>query len=160
MTIYEAKIQQGFFYGRLVVERVASAQIIRYFFVSLVALAMDAGALFALVHIATVSASKATALAFCLGAYINYSLSVKLVFSERRLKDQQLIEIISFILIGILGLLITESIIYIVFTQMDYRLEIAKFLAAGITFFFNFFVRKIVLFNSEKPILIRESQYE
>lgn len=83
---------------------------------------------------------------FCAGAASVYALSVAWVFSERRFRRSDF-EFLIFVGIGVLGLGITELVLYVgtELSGLDYRLS--KVFAAGTVFLFNFCLRKLILFT-------------
>lgn len=124
----------------------ATSQFFRYFLVALIALLIDTSALSFFVRWARLPLAIATTLAFFAGTAVNYILSTKLVFAKRRFLAQKNKEFLFFLIIGIIGLTLTQIILNIGSTQLKFNLEIVKITAAGITFIFNFLARKIFLF--------------
>lgn len=129
------------------VNQAVGSQLIRYFFVALLALAGDALALSITARLTLLNLHWCVAIGFGVGVAINYFLSIKIVFIKRQLKENQSLEAIIFVVIGILGLLLTESIVYMGYKKLQWNLEFTKFLAAGVTFSFNFLARKFLLFK-------------
>lgn len=125
-----------------------SKQFLRYFAVALVALAGDAGLLLVLVDLVGLDVTFSTATAFLFGAMINYYLSIRLVFQSRVLAKDPVLELMTFVAIGLIGVGITELTIHVLYIGVNLPLIIAKFLAAGLTFLFNYFFRKVFLFTA------------
>ena len=124
-----------------------SKQFFRYFAISFVALTGDAGLLLVLTELAGVDVTLAAATAFLFGAMLNYYLSIMLVFQSRALNNNPMLEALTFVAIGLIGLGITEVVIHALYTGAGLPLFVAKFLAAGLTFVFNYLFRKILLFT-------------
>ncbi|WP_353618414.1 GtrA family protein [Paracidovorax avenae] len=85
--------------------------------------------------------------AFVCGAFVNYWLSIRFVFAERRLKEREMLEFGLFMLIGVLGLVVTQLVLYIGVAVLAGNLEVVKIIAAGATFVSNFLIRKFALFS-------------
>jgi putative flippase GtrA len=111
---------------------------------SAVALAVDVGLLWALVN-AGVQYVAASAASFTLGAVVAYRLSITLAFRSHRLPDRRL-EFLGFVAIGVAGLIINTSVISAAVQFFGLHYLMAKCMAAGFTFTFNFLVRRQLLF--------------
>lgn len=109
-------------------------------------LAVDFGLYVGLTELAGWHYLLSAAAGFCAGASTVYALSVAWVFSERRFRRSDH-EFIIFVSIGILGLGLTELVLYACtdLSGLDYRMS--KVVAAAIVFLFNFSLRKLVLFS-------------
>ncbi len=121
-------------------------QFVKYFLVAVVALLVDTGMLSVAVRILALPLPLAVGIAFLMGACVNYWLSIKWVFDRRRFKGNGRQEFIIFLLIGAVGLMLTQAVMQIGFLWLGLNLEFVKFFAAGLTFVFNFSVRKMLLF--------------
>jgi putative flippase GtrA len=87
---------------------------------------------------------------------VAYVLSIRYVFKHRALTAQPRRELLVFAFIGILGLGLTQLILWVTIDRLTLPPELSKLLAAGVTFFFNYFLRKLTLF-SERPSSLRRS---
>ena len=122
-------------------------QFVKYFLVAVVALLVDTGMLSVAVRILALPLPLAVGIAFLMGACVNYWLSIKWVFDWRRFKGNGgLLELSVCWLIGAVGLMLTQAVMQIGFLWLGLNLEFVKFFAAGLTFVFNFSVRKMLLF--------------
>lgn len=92
-------------------------------------------------------------IAFLLGTWINYTLSVNWVFSYRTIENQKT-EFSLFVLIGILNLGFSLSIITTLVEYFNLHLLTAKSIATGLTFITNFAGRRILLFRP--PNLVKK----
>jgi hypothetical protein len=88
----------------------------------------------------------AAALGFCFGLWIAYTTSVRFAFAQRALADKQM-EFFLFALIGLLGLLITEVLLWLLVGKLGTGAHVAKLVAAGFVFLSNFTLRKLLLFR-------------
>ncbi len=90
----------------------------------------------------------ATAIAYILSTFVNWVMGRLLVFKET--KGSVLKEILSIYLVSIVGLLLNILIMWVAVDLLSFGEGISKIGATGIVFFFNFFVRKLVIYRKEK----------
>jgi len=90
----------------------------------------------------------AATLGFVVGVLVAYILSVRFVFANRKLRQAPLAEMLTFSMVGLGGLVVTQLVLWVGIERFKFNPEISKFCAAGITFLFNFVVRKLVLFST------------
>src|SRR5436190_23488280 len=81
----------------------------KYFLVSVVALAVDYGALVALTELGHTHYLVSAGVGFSGGLIVNYLLSVRFVFSERRWADRRR-QVIGFLAIGRAGLVLYRAL--------------------------------------------------
>jgi putative flippase GtrA len=120
-------------------------QFIRYGFVAVVALIFDFGTYALLVRAADMYPVLAATIGFTLGLFVNYLLSISWVFKDRTRSKR--VEFTTFFVIGLIGLGLTDIIIWVLAVEMHGDELIAKLVAAAIVFFWNFGARKILLFK-------------
>jgi putative flippase GtrA len=118
----------------------------RYLAAAAVALGVDFGAYVGLMRLASVHYLVAAPIGFGLGLATIYLLSVRWVFSVRRLADRRM-EFAVFALIGVAGLALNQAVIYSAVQFASLSPEAAKVISAGIVFCFNFGLRKLLLFT-------------
>ena len=123
----------------------ATGEFVRYFIASLIALAIDAGTLFALTHFFGVHYLVSGVIAFLLGLTTTYLLSITWVFERRHVRAG--FEFIVFVIIGLIGLLINEVVLWILTGGFGLFYMFSKIASAGIVFLWNFFARKAFLFR-------------
>jgi putative flippase GtrA len=111
---------------------------------SAISLALDMGLLWMLVHLG-LHYIAAAALSFTAGAALGYWLSITLAFRQHRLRNRQ-VEFLGFIAIGVVGLTINISVIYSAVQFLGLHYMLAKIVASGFSFLFNFVVRRQLLF--------------
>lgn len=88
---------------------------------------------------------------FIAGLIANYVLSRFFVFGKSTLSQKK--EFISFALIGVIGLLLNYGIVQLfswLVTTKGWLFYIAKGIATMVTFLWNFFVRKFLLYSNKK----------
>ncbi len=125
--------------------RANAAELLRYFAVSGVALAVDTGTLLLAANF--VHYLWAATLGFLLGAVTSYLLSVRWVFRHRRLAAFPRTEFAAFAAVGVAGLGLNNLAIYVAVEHAGLGLLAAKAVAAMLTFSFNFGLRKWGLFR-------------
>lgn len=121
-------------------------QFIRYGMVAVVALAFDFGTYALLVRGADIHPVLAATVGFTLGLFINYLLSIVWVFSKRTRSKR--VEILAFFVIGLVGLGLTDLIIWILAIELHWDELVAKLAATALVFFWNFGARKALLFKA------------
>ena len=122
-------------------------EFMRYGIASALALAGDFGTLVVLTELAGVYYLTSAAAGFTVGILIAYVLSVRWVFSKRRLADASTERAI-FLLIGLAGLAINHVVMFALTEIALLPYAVSKIGSAGLVFAFNFSIRKIVLFTT------------
>ena len=130
-------------------------QFFRYIFVGGFATVVDWGlsaALFYLIfgqHFAVLC----NGLSFVAGLIVNYFISTFWVFNNSKIKNK-FVEFLSFAAIGVVGLLVTLGVTYtfewLLADKTSLYQMIAKVASTALSFFWNFFARKFLLFNKDK----------
>lgn len=122
-----------------------AVELLRYFAVSAVALAVDIAVLLLAANF--VHYLWAATFGFLLGAATSYLLSVRWVFRHRRLAAFPKTEFAAFAAVGVAGLGLNNLAIYVAVEHVGLGLLAAKAVAAMLTFSFNFGLRKWGLFR-------------
>ena len=123
-------------------------QLIGYGLVSGIAFGFDLSTLIALTD-AGMNYLPASALAFVIGAVVAYVLSVRFVFTNRRVHNRAL-EFSTFIILGMAGLLVNSAVMRIAVGSIGTSVVMAKCMAACCTFGTNFALRRQVLFHTRR----------
>lgn len=126
--------------------RAQAAEFIRYFAVCMAALAVDMGLLAALTELAGWYYLVANAVAFLTGSIVAYYGSIRWAFAKRRLGRAH-VEFALFAVIGIGGLGVNSAALWLLTDLLGLYYLISKVAAAGMSFMFNFLVRKFFLFR-------------
>lgn len=121
-------------------------QLFRYGFVGGAAFAVDYGTLFLLTHFVGVPYLWSAAVAFIFGLVSNYLFSISWVFKQSGTM-QRWQEFIFFAIIGVIGLIFNELIMYAGTDILHLHYMVSKLISTAIVFFWNFFARKFLLFN-------------
>ena len=130
-------------------------QFFRYLFVGGLATVVDWGISYLLFRYAFHEhyAVAANSISFVAGLIVNYVISTFWIFKNSRV-DNKLVEFISFAAIGVVGLLITIGItklfeIWLGDTTSLFQI-IAKIVSTAVSFLWNFFARKILLYTKKE----------
>ncbi len=122
------------------------AEFARYFVASAGALAVDAGLYRAGLQLG-LAYQWAALVAFAAGAVVAYVASIAWVFEARAIRRSTL-EFGLFVAIGVAGLLLTELLLWVQIDHFGWPKFLSKAGAAGVVFFFNFGMRKTLLFGT------------
>ena len=120
-------------------------QLLRYGAASAVALAADYATLYLLASVIGLPPLLANSVSFTVGVVITYFASRMWVFSERRLTDPRA-EFVVFVLVGLAGLAVNDGVVW-AGTTLGWNLYVAKALAAAVSFVWNFFLRKYLIYR-------------
>lgn len=126
--------------------RSLSYQFARYLVVGGLAFAVDFGSLYLLTEFAGLHYLLSAAVAFLFGLAANYCLSRLWVF-DRRTMENVAMEFLVFTVIGVVGLGLTEGLIWLLSEKMHVYYMVAKTGSAGVVLVWNFGARKIILFR-------------
>ena len=125
----------------------AILQFFRYAFVGGIATIVD----WAVFYTATVMGLYymiSGVLAFGAGLFVNFVLSKKFVFSGEKNKHSASTEFVVYAIIGIIGLLLTEIIMFLLTEKLGLYFMIPKVIATAAVFVWNFAARKVVLYGN------------
>lgn len=122
----------------------------RYFAVSLIALLVDLALLSLSLRVLHLGLAWSATVGFAAGAVVAYLLSIRWVFRQRSFGHIPALEFLGFIGIGIAGLGVTQLVLWIGVTELGLLPEAVKLAAAGVTFVFNYVVRKSLLFAAAR----------
>lgn len=125
----------------------AVLQFFRYAFVGGIATVID----WAVFFVATVMGLYymiSGVLAFLAGLFVNFVLSKKFVFSGEKNKHSASTEFVVYAIIGVMGLLITEVIMFLLTEKLQLYFMIPKIIATAVVFVWNFAARKVVLYGN------------
>ncbi len=114
--------------------------------VSLVSFALDFGTLAFLTEIAGLHYLASAALSFLLGTSLSWLLSVRWVFDVRRY-NSRMAEYGLFVFVGAVGLGLNEILLWAFTDGLGLYYLLSKVIAASLVFFWNFGMRKALLFR-------------
>ena len=121
-------------------------QFFRYIFVGGASFVTD----YVLLHIITemgVYYLLSGVISFIAGLCVNFALSKLLVFSNKTTGAKRAWEFTVFGIIAVCGLVITEALMWIFTEKLLWYYMISKAVAAIIVLFWNFFMKKILLYR-------------
>ena len=127
--------------------RTLPREFLGYLAASLVALAIDLAMFSLCLRLLHMPWPLSATLGFALGVAVAYFLSVRWVFSQRRLSERPAHEFATFLLIGVVGLGITQAVLWLGVEQLHLPPELTRTGAAGVTFLFNYAGRALALFR-------------
>jgi len=128
---------------------VLSREFFKYFLVSAIALALDYFLLTFLVQFGGLHYSVAAVIGFLAGTVLAFLLSVFWVFRRRSFETWSA-GFISFSIIGVAGLLLNLAVLTFCVERLSLDYRLAKIIAAGLSFPFNFLVRRAIVFSARK----------
>lgn len=123
-------------------------QFFRYIFVGGIAFLVDGGSLF-LIELMGIHYLIAAVFAFVLGLTANFVMSKLIVFNGSEANRSSGIEFIIYGVIGVIGLGITEIIMYVFTDRLGIYFMVSKIIAAAVVLVWNFMARKITLYNKK-----------
>lgn len=121
-------------------------QIIKFGIVGFIAFVVDYSALILFKEVVKIELFFSTFLAFSISVVVNYILSIKFVFDVKNNKNN----FIPFIILSVMGLLLTELIMYIGVDKLDIHYLIVKIFATAVVMVFNFVTRKLLFEKKSK----------
>ena len=124
-----------------------SLQMLKYTLVGGVAFLLDFSMLYVLTEYLHIYYILSATAAFIAGLLCNYILSVFWVFHERALSSK-LAEFLVFSLVGVIGLLLNDGLIWSLTEAGKLHYLTSKVIATVVIFFWNFFARRQLLFVS------------
>lgn len=124
-------------------------QFVLYGGVSVAALAVDYGLLIFLTETVGLYYLVSATISFMVGMLLVYASSVGFIFDERRLGSRSL-ELTSFALIGVAGLVLNAVLLWAITTGTPLGYQLAKLPTAGLVFLFNYLARRNLLFTARR----------
>lgn len=124
-------------------------QFFRYVFVGGCSFLVDAGVLWLCVH-AGLHYLVGACFGFVAGLVCNFLLSRALVFRAQAARVGRLLEFAGYALIGLVGLGLTEALLYFFTEIVLLHYMLSKVIASAIVLFWNFFARKVLLYRRAK----------
>jgi putative flippase GtrA len=121
-------------------------QLFRYVFVGGFAFIVDYSLLFLLTESLGIYYILSATISFIAGLIINYIISTQWIFKKSRLSNTA-IEFIVYGIIGVIGLLLNDLILYLFTDIMHNHYMISKLIAAALVMGWNFVGRRTILFK-------------
>ena len=123
-------------------------QLLKYGVVGGIAFIVDYGLLLFLTEVCGFHHLVSAAISFIAGLAVNYILSQRYVFTEKRFSDWR-IEFLIFSIIGVVGLGLNELIIYLLTDILGIHYMLGKLTSTVIVFLWNFIARKVLVFSKK-----------
>ena len=124
-------------------------QFFRYVFVGGCSFLVDAGVLWLCVH-AGLHYLVGACFGFVAGLVCNFLLSRALVFHAQTPRVGRMLEFLGYALIGLVGLGLTEALLYFFTEIVHLHYMLSKVVASAVVLFWNFFARKIILYRNKE----------
>ena len=121
-------------------------QLFKYTFAGGFAFLVDFGTLYLLTEYFKTNYLIAAGVGFIFGLGINYFLSIRWIFNKRSINNQ-LFEFIIFAIIGIVGLGLNELFLWILTELFFIYYLFSKLIVSLALYTWNFYARKLLLFN-------------
>jgi putative flippase GtrA len=133
-----------------------------YFFASCCALVVDVGLLLFLSQECRMPYLLAATLSFIAGGVLAYHLSVRYVFVGRGVNQGTPLSLALFVALGLIGLLINTAVLALTVGFAHSPLLTGKVVAAGCTFYGNYWMRRRWVFSGDTllPSMTRQDAIE
>lgn len=123
-------------------------QFFRYLFVGGIATVVDWGVLMGLTELLQLHHLVSAIFAFLAGLGTNFLLSKLLVFSASEAKTNSLLEFLGYALIGVIGLGMTELIMFLFTDGLSLHYMLSKAIATAVVLVWNYLARKLLLYKN------------
>lgn len=121
-------------------------QLLRYTVVGGVSFLVDYSILFSLTKYVGLYYLISATISFLVGLVLNYILSTHWIFKKSRLSNKS-VEFTVYGLIGVVGLLLNSILMYLFTDVLQIHYMLSKLVAASLVMIWNFYGRKVVLFE-------------
>lgn len=122
--------------------------IVRYFLVGGIAAVVDISIFSIFAKVLGYNYIFIGAISFTVATFVNYILSIRFVF-QSCVRYSKRSEVIVVYAVSAAGLLINLIVLYLCIGIFHVEKIISKVIATGIVFFWNYFIRKYYVFNSD-----------
>lgn len=123
-------------------------QFFRYLFVGGIATVVDWGVLMGLTELLQLHHLVSAIFAFLAGLGTNFLLSKLLVFRASEAKTNSLLEFLGYALIGVIGLGMTELIMFLFTDGLSLHYMLSKAIATAVVLVWNYLARKLLLYKN------------
>jgi dolichol-phosphate mannosyltransferase len=122
--------------------------IVKYFIAAAVGLVVDFGLYLLLLRVLGVHYFIAGMIGFCIGFLVNFFVGRTFVFTEGSKHESYRKEILLVLLISVVGLGLHQLVLYSSVEFFFINEIVSKAIAVGLTFFWNYFGRKVFVYNT------------
>ncbi|MBT5856037.1 GtrA family protein [bacterium] len=123
-------------------------EFLRNFVCSVISTLFDLAVLITLVNVLDVHYLVGATAGYTLGIFVGYVISIRWVFASRSVKNKRH-EMMIFVFICLAGLGISNGGLYIMADLLGVYYLYAKLVMLGIVYFWNYFVKKALLFTTK-----------
>ncbi len=123
-------------------------QLFRYIFVGGFAFIVDYSLLYILTEFIGLYYLLSATISFIAGLLANYLLSIRWIFKDSKYENRT-IEFTIFAVIGVIGLLFNALLMWLATDVIHFYYMVSKLFVAAIIMLWNFFCRKLILFNKK-----------
>jgi putative flippase GtrA len=116
----------------------------------LVAFTVDYSVLLAATELADIHYLISNVMGYSCGLLVAYTLNIRWVFKYRKFSHTTLIEFSIFFLIVVVGLAISELVIYLLVEHTALAYHLAKIVSVAAVFMFNYIAKKRFLFSKRE----------
>lgn len=120
------------------------SQFIRYILIGNISNIVDFSCLYVLTEFVNIHYTISVAFAFLIGLVINHIIGILWIFG--RSTHNVYVEFLLVLIISIIGLILSEIIIFVLVEYMSLHYMISKFVSAVIVMFWNFYGRRKWIF--------------
>lgn len=126
--------------------KASKAEFFRYLVVGGGAFVVDYGLLLLLTKVFNMHYLVAATIGFICGTAVNYFGSISFVFSHRSMANIHMERLI-FIIIGVVGLLLNDGMLYLLTGVLLIDVTFSKLITQGVVLLWNYLARKKLLFE-------------
>ena len=119
-------------------------QLIKFGFVGGICFVIDYGVMVLLTEVAGMEYLLSCGISFTVSVIANYLLSMKFVFERKETLDRR-VEFIIFVIMSVIGLGLTELLMWVFVDKADIHYMISKIVVTAIVMVYNFVTRKLFL---------------
>ena len=119
-------------------------QLIKFGFVGGICFVIDYGVMVLLTEVAGLEYLLSCGISFTVSVIANYLLSMKFVFERKDTLDRR-VEFIIFVIMSVIGLGLTELLMWVFVDKADIHYMISKIVVTAIVMVYNFVTRKLFL---------------
>lgn len=120
-------------------------QIFRFLLVGGLSTAIDFIVLYVLHHQFDINYLIATGIAFAVATVFNYWASMAFIFESKFASNQKQQEFILFLILSLLGLALTEGLMFVSVELFDSPVMLGKIIVTAFVMVFNFVTRKLFI---------------
>lgn len=119
-------------------------QIVKFGIVGVICFGIDYGLMILLTEVGGLDYLLSCGASFSISVVVNYLLSMRFVFASRE-ENSKAKEFALFVILSIVGLLLTEMLMWLSVERLGFHYMLSKVAVTGIVMVFNFVTRKMVL---------------